>query len=415
MRRVAWLVLLVLGLAGCGGSTSAGTVVRVSPSSSLLDQPVRIRVDGLAPSESVSLQLRSTDGYGVVWLASATFAADAHGIVDPARSPALAGDYQGVQAMGLMWSMRAQAPDPAGAYFWRGPRRFSLSVVARGKTLATTTFIRRFSAVPLDKTRENVGQAGFDGEFVTPAGAHHREAVLTFGGSEGGIHSLLEAGLLASHGYPALTIGYFAAPQLPPTLQDIPLEYFTRALRWLGHQPQVNPRRIIVMGVSRGSEAALLLGAYFPQLVRAVIAHSPSNVALCSPHCTGPAWTLHGRALPYTRQFDNPHPTDNPAAVIPVERIQAPIFLDCGGTDPVWDACDYAHAIVSRLVAHHDRYQHELVAYPNAGHAIESAIPYEPSYGFGLGAPSPSAQENAAADLWPRLFAFLAAVGKSNP
>jgi hypothetical protein len=33
-----------------------------------------------------------------------------------------------------------------------------------------------------------------------------------------------DAALLASHGYPALTLGHFAAPGLPATLRDIPLE-----------------------------------------------------------------------------------------------------------------------------------------------------------------------------------------------
>jgi hypothetical protein len=40
-----------------------------------------------------------------------------------------------------------------------------------------------------------------------------------------------------------------------------------------------------------------------------------------------------GRPVPYTNQFDQPHPTDNPAAVIPVGKIHGPVFLDCG--DPL--------------------------------------------------------------------------------
>ena len=55
---------------------------------------------------------------------------------------------------------------------------------------------------------------------------------------------------------------------------------------------------------SRGSEAALLLGVYYPHLVHAVAAVVPSSVALCSyPLCDGPAWTLHGKPVPYTRQL----------------------------------------------------------------------------------------------------------------
>ena len=38
-----------------------------------------------------------------------------------------------------------------------------------------------------------------------------------------------------------------------------------RALRWLRAQPQVDSRHVLTLGVSRGSEAALLLGAYYPR------------------------------------------------------------------------------------------------------------------------------------------------------
>src|SRR3954453_6187713 len=34
--------------------------------------------------------------------------------------------------------------------------------------------------------------------------------------------------MLAARGYPRLGIGYFAAPGVPPTLANIPLEYFER-------------------------------------------------------------------------------------------------------------------------------------------------------------------------------------------
>ena len=51
--------------------------------------------------------------------------------------------------------------------------------------------------------------------------------------------------------------------------------------------------------MSRGSEAALLLGAYFPQLVNGVIAGVPSSVVNPGwPDTSQPAWTLGGRPLP---------------------------------------------------------------------------------------------------------------------
>jgi dienelactone hydrolase len=83
--------------------------------------------------------------------------------------------------------------------------------------------------------------------------------VLIIGGSQGGLASTLAADLLAAHGHPALAIAYFNGPGLPSALVDIPLEYFAGALRWLRRQPQVEPQHVLTLGISFGSEAALLL------------------------------------------------------------------------------------------------------------------------------------------------------------
>src|SRR2546423_12920781 len=92
---------------------------------------------------------------------------------------------------------------------------------------------------------------------------------------------------LAPHCSPTLAIAYFGAAGLPQTLSNIPLEYFVKALSWLRSQPGVDPAHLFTYGVSRGSEAALLLGALYPDLVRGVIALVPSDVSLCNLSCDG--------------------------------------------------------------------------------------------------------------------------------
>ena len=88
--------------------------------------------------------------------------------------------------------------------------------------------------------------------------------------------------------------------------------------------------------------------------------------------------TPRGRALPYTRDFDNPSPVDEPAAVIPDQRIHGPVFLDCAGNDQTWSSCPYADAIVHLLDIHRDPWKHELHTYPTAGHFVGGLLPYEP-------------------------------------
>jgi dienelactone hydrolase len=274
-------------------------------------------------------------------------------------------------------------------------------------------------------TRSSIAleDVGFVGQFLQPAPDTAKQpAVLVIGGSEGGLSSPLTGRLLASHGHPTLNIAYFNAPGLPPTLSNIPLEYFARALKWLGTQPNVDPHRIYVMGASRGSEAALLLGAHFPDLVEGVIASVPGNAAVCSPTCDGPAWTLNGQPLPYTRQFNNPTPTDDPAAVIPVEQIRGPILLVCGGEDHVWNSCANAAAIKRRLGAKNAKRSLASLSYPVAGHGVGILVPYEPGNGNALSTPlvnattghtlnlagaTPAANALALGNVWPRVLDFL--------
>jgi dienelactone hydrolase len=321
--------------------------------------------------------------------------------------------------MGVIWSMRSEGPDPAGAYFWadQAPLAFKVTVTTHGRQVASASFERRFSPIPLAQSTESLRADGFVGEFWHPANAaSRRPAIVVLGGSEGGLPGALLPGLLASNGYPALGVAYFAEPGLPQTLSRIPLGYFAKALRWLARQPGVDPSRLVVLGVSRGSEAAQLLGVYYPHLVHAVIASVPSNVALCSyPGCTGPAWTLRGKAVPYTHEFDHTSPTDNPAAVIPDQRIQGPVFLACGEADQTWISCPFARAILHLLNAHRDRWAHVLYAYPGTGHAVGELIPYEPeSAAVAASDQTYVADQKARALLWPHLLSFLAELAHSR-
>src|SRR5205085_10788827 len=117
--------------------------------------------------------------------------------------------------------------------------------------------------------------------------------------SSGG-HSELPAAVLASHGYPTLSLAYFGEPGLPQELRSIPLEYFRGALRWLAARPGVDGRRLVVLGISRGGEAALLAGISFPDLVHGVITCTGGGPVVLgtAPGVSDSAWTLGGAAIP---------------------------------------------------------------------------------------------------------------------
>jgi dienelactone hydrolase len=416
-RRVLVAASAVVGsacLAGSGLGAQGHVTVLVTPPLSLADQSVQVMVSGLAPHQLVTVEVRSVDAKRILWKSATAFRADSGGRLNLSRASALGGSYSQGLGYPSTWGMGViammQPPwgyTPWGGYIWAGVQRFTVSVRAYGHTVGSKVFWRKLSARPLHVQHLSLRADGFIGDYWTPAkSSGTRPAILAFGGSEGGEGTYFLASLLAAHGYPTLALAYFKEPGLPQTLANIPLEYFARALRWLHRQPQVNPNRILTLGSSRGSEAALLLGVHYPDLVHGVIANVPSDVANCSyPGCGGPAWTLAGKPLPYTHQSDQPYPTDNPAAVIPVEQIHGPVFLDCAGEDQFWVSCAYATAITHRLNAHHDRYRHILERFPLADHLIDGLVPYEPN----TLDPSPTG-EQARETLWPELLGFLAHV-----
>ncbi len=408
-------ILSALLLAGCGSSHARHVTITVTPRSSLEDQPIDIRVDGLRPKQGVYVTLSSRDAKGVAFTARAAYAADGRGRVDLANAAPLKGSsYSGVWQMGLLTSMSAPNAAPLTVYRWPAtrPQQFRLSVASAGRTIAATSFRRRFSAVQISVRRLDVAHDGFDGQLYVPAGARHRPAVLAFGGSEGGDDGTWIGGRLAANGIPTLYIGYFHAPGLPDKLVNIPLEYFRRALEWLDRQPSVDPTRVSIFGVSYGSEAALLLGAHYPRLVHGVAALVPSNVVTCgidgagrsTGRCLGSPWTLRGKPLPHTAEWDEPHPLDVLAATIPVERIHAPVLLACAGRDQEWTSCPYARAIVARRRLHGE--QTTLYTYPAAGHFVGNATwVYEPG---GLAGDFFLPQDEQGREkLLPHLLAFL--------
>jgi dienelactone hydrolase len=368
--------------------------VDVTPSSSLADRPVHVTVSGLEPHAPVSVDLRSTDARGVHWTSSARFRANGHGVVDLDRAAPAAGDYSAAWGMGLVTALKPRHR-PA-VYAWDGnrPLEFMVRVRSAGEVVASATFRRRLSTRPLAVVRTELATDGFVGRYIAPVRARKHTAVLVFGGSEGGLAHAGLARALAARGYPTLLIAYFGLPRLPRYLTAVPLEYFTTALQWLRERREVDPGRVFVLGISRGSEAALLLGVHFPQLVHGVIASVPSSVV------NGPTWTLGGRFVPFTLQFANPRPLDDPRAAIPVERVRGPVFAYCAENDSEWSSCTYARAIVEQRENHglHTVF-HDSAA---AGHRAGLLAPF-----LLTGAPDSRVDEQAREQVWPRLLAFL--------
>jgi dienelactone hydrolase len=302
--------------------------------------------------------------------------------------------------MRFLWQLRPASPTAQPQTFGppaSGPSRLRLDVVVAGKTVARTTLVRRVTPASVHVRRLTVRSDGVDGFLFSPGAHTRRPAVVAFGGAEGGLDTIDTAGLLATHGYPALALSYFKSPGLPSHLVRIPLEYFARAARLLRRDPAADPARIVTLGYSYGGEASLLVASAFPNLVQGAIALVPSaEVTSGLPELGGAAaaWTLRGKAVP-----------ERP---IPVERISGPILVQGAASDSVWDSAGAVTQIERRLRAHHFRYAHVGVVYPGAGHFSGTAMPYMPGpTNQSSGGGSRRADAAAQADIWRRVLSLL--------
>ena len=409
IRALSWPIIVVAlslaGLAACSPHRTSATI-EVDTPVALADAPVHLRVGGLVPGEEVTISAQADDAGGKVWRSQARFSADDGGVVDLDRDRPASGTYQGIDGMGLFWSMNPPDGDPEQALYVppaAGSYTVDLTVAAGGRQLATRALTRqrRRDGVTVRALRVDTDQvAGL--LALPPAGSPPRVAVLAIGGSDGGVGLAALATVLASHGHPTLALAYFHYPGRPGQLRDIPLEYFATAARRLAAESGVRRGRVAALGYSRGTEAAMLLGADFPELVDGVVVYAPTSRA--GPGLpSGAAWTRAGRPIAA-------------GSPIPVERLDGPILLLAGGDDKIWTSALSAQEITDRLDAHRFGHSHRALVYPQAGHGL-GTFPFvaagttlvHPISGqlLALGGTRP-ADAAARRDGWPKVLVFLA-------
>jgi dienelactone hydrolase len=293
--------------------------------------------------------------------------------------------------------------------------------------------------------RQQVEREDLVGTLFHPATPGPHPTVVVFGGWGGGIR---EGGAeaLASEGFAALALAYVGVDPLPRDLVEIPLEYFAEALAWLKVQPAVDANRIAVMGNSKGGELALLLGATYPEDIKAVVGYAPSAVVWQGTpsdqwsYRRNPrsSWSLGGDPLPFVR-FAEPHLSEMPymtgfffgepqatssifyeralegkaavtAASIAVEKINGPVMVISGTDDHLWPSTRLSEMVIQRLEAHGHPFPYKHLRYEGAGHMIlmPNSEPEGPRMQrFEVGG-SKEANEFANKDSWPKVLSFLA-------
>lgn len=395
-----------------------------------------IDIQGLLPATRYTVRAELDYG-GALYRSSADFISDWRGRIRTDRAAPLAGSYRDADPDGFFWSMVVAGTTAKAAPLYRFTVEKEGTPVTAG-TLPLGLLRPGVRAIPLDGT-------GLVGTLYLPAARGPRPAVIAFGGSEGGAGTgEADAVALANAGYVGLGVAYFGAAGLPAQLSGIPLEYFGKAIDFLRARAEVRRDRIAVMGMSRGGELALLLGATFPEIA-AVVAQVPSpvrwagNTAQATLGNWPPAWTYGGVALAYLSPSVWPTPIALPdgrtaynerpvfeaglqdaagaaAATTAIENTAGPILMWGGDADEMWPSCELVRLAVRRLAAKGHPYADQGICYPGAGHLVgmipggptSTTVVPEGGYWLNLGG-DPAAIAAGQRDAWNRTLALLRA------
>ena len=413
--------------------------LRVEPTVAQVDEPVSIRASGLPPNAEVVVRARMQEFMGHSWSADATFSSGPDGTIDANLDEPLRGAYRDADSMGLFWSMSLIGNPEINSYLPTSvePLRVELSIEANGEAVASAVASRQFMAPGV--TRVEVREDGLVGTLFRPAAATALPAVVTLGGSGGGI-SEPTAALLSGHGFASLALAYFGIEHLPSGIVEIPLEYCHKAVSWLQRQRFVLSDGIGVLGQSRGGELALLIGSSCPD-IRAVVAYVPSGVAWNATEPAGSerpvrpsSWTLNGKPLPFMSNDRDAvdwkskaialtpayrsalgDVADVARSEIPVERTRGPILMVSGQDDNVWPSQQLADIAMRRLQRSKFEFSAEHLSYPHAGHVLN--VPFLPTtirqfhhpirkFAFSLGG-TPHGDALARRESWRKVVAFL--------
>ena len=250
--------------------------------------------------------------------------------------------------------------------------------------------------------------------------------VLVIAGSSGRVDNN-RARLFAEAGCAAATLRYFGGSGQAPGVCEIPLETFVAALDVLAEHA---PRRLGIVGTSKGAEAALAVAVRDPR-VNVVVGFAPSSVtwANLGPGLDGnfrpqrSSWTWHGMPLPFVHYDDDwPVPPEPIAyrpmyeqslladpvraerAALRVEDSAARLVLVAGDDDQLWPSDLFARQLAERRQGR----DVDIIIGRGAGHYArlpdEQAL--EPSRELVRGG-NPSADAALGQRAWPRILDAL--------
>ncbi|XP_031419984.1 acyl-CoA thioesterase 19 [Clupea harengus] len=369
-------------------------LIVVRPSRCIVDEKFLVLVQNLPPGLAVTVHALIHSEDDDFWEAFGHYISDDRGCVNVAKDASIGGSYDGVEPMGLLWSMKPIPGSRPGLRLRKKEVHTPLVVnisVYQGhmnerfkdtRALACAVAERWYMAPGVQ--RVGITTNGLKGTLFLPPGAGPFPGLLDLWGGGGGLVEYRSA-LLASHGYVSLALDYMTPKTSGNGTQHVGNDYFEAAFRLLQEHPQVCGDRIAMLGLSFGTSVALGMAVYSPVIKpKCLVSVSGSHVMPVNGSLSDVFAEIKKNAHNTRHDEENriiwrdlllPIP-DDPSKKVDVGRIQCPVLLLVGEDDQNWPASESAEDMRQMMEKAGNSHLLTIASYPGTGHLIEP--PYSP-------------------------------------
>ncbi|XP_043092930.1 bile acid-CoA:amino acid N-acyltransferase-like [Puntigrus tetrazona] len=420
-------------------SGSASTQIRtcpllsVQPRRGLVDEKFQFAVTNLKPNQKVTLHSLHQSDDRDFWEAFGHYVSDEQGSVTGFKDESLGGTYEGIEPLGLVWSMR---PIPGSRHGLRlrkkdifRPMEVHISVYSghlsqgfsQQAPLATSVTERWYFAPGVK--RVNIRENNVRGTLFLPPGPGPFPGVLDLWGAS---ESLVEyrSSLLASHGFASMALEYLAPNNMKT--EDTDASYFEKAYQILENHPMVQKDNLAVLGLCLGSAITLNMVSY------SKVVKPQCCVCISGSHLMPLDNSLSELFEELKKHADKQRVNEDNQVIykyvistlhcqsikVDVGRIKCPLLLVNGDDDQAVPVLESAEDMEMMMEKAGNRHLLEVLTYPDAGHLIEP--PYSPHFratNFKLqrtkervvmlwgGKTKPHA--HAQEDSWEKILSFL--------
>ncbi|XP_062317866.1 bile acid-CoA:amino acid N-acyltransferase-like isoform X2 [Osmerus eperlanus] len=369
-------------------------LLSVDPSRGLVDEKFTVQVSSLPPIQQITLHAQIHSDDGDFWESFGHYVSDASGLVNGANDASLGGTYDGVEPMGLLWSLRPVPGSRPGLRLRKKevhtPLLVRISVykghVSQGfgeRAALASVVVERWYMAP-GVSRVVFTEGAVRGTLFLPPGPGPFPALLDLWGGGGGLVEYRSA-LLASRGFVSLALEYITIKTADSFSRNVGNAYFEAAFNALQQHPLVCADRVGILGLSFGTSVALGMAVYSDLIEpRCLVCVSGSHVqpvkgsladvfAEIKKNVGNTRYDEENRVI--WRDLILPIPTD-PSKKVDLGQLKCPLLLIVGEDDQNWPASESAEDMKQMMESAGNSHLLTVLSYPGTGHLIEP--PYTP-------------------------------------